>query len=216
MELALADAQLSPADVSHINAHGTSTPLNDLAEAIAVREVFGDDAPPTTSIKGHLGHSLAAAGALEGVASVVTLLNQTIPPTAGTTDVDPQIGLDVVIGEPRPADDRRRALELLWLWWSQRQRGLSSVSRLARGSTRRGGAQRRRCRTPSVALAMNSPSSTGSFRPPTSRPRRARRRPNRVVLHDVDHVGGRQTARGDDRRADLLRRGRAPGSPSSE
>jgi 3-oxoacyl-[acyl-carrier-protein] synthase II len=103
MELALEDAQLSPADVSHINAHGTSTPLNDLAEAIAVREVFGDDAPPTTSIKGHLGHSLGAAGALEGVASVLTLQNQLIPPTAGTTVVDPQIALDVVIGEPRPA-----------------------------------------------------------------------------------------------------------------
>ena len=104
MELALADAGISAADVSHINAHGTSTPLNDLAEAIAVRRVFGDDAPPVTSIKGHLGHSLAAAGALEGVASVLSLVNQTIPPTAGTTEVDPEIALDVVIGEPRSAD----------------------------------------------------------------------------------------------------------------
>jgi 3-oxoacyl-[acyl-carrier-protein] synthase II len=104
MELALADAQLTPSDVSHINAHGTSTPLNDLAEAIAVRHVFGDDAPPTTSIKGHLGHSLGAAGALEGVASVLTLQNQLIPPTAGTTVIDPEIALDVVIGEPRVAD----------------------------------------------------------------------------------------------------------------
>lgn len=104
MELALEDAQLSPGDVSHINAHGTSTPLNDLAEAVAVRHVFGDRAPATTSIKGHLGHSLAAAGALEGVVSVLTLQNQLIPPTAGTTVVDPQIDLDVVIGEPRMAD----------------------------------------------------------------------------------------------------------------
>ncbi|HEY1763134.1 MAG TPA: beta-ketoacyl-ACP synthase II [Acidimicrobiales bacterium] len=104
MELALEDAQLTPADVSHINAHGTSTPLNDFAEAVAVRKVFGDDAPPTTSIKGHLGHSLGAAGALEGVASVLTLQHQLIPPTAGTTVVDPEIALDVVIGEPRPAD----------------------------------------------------------------------------------------------------------------
>ena len=47
-----------PSDVSHINAHGTSTPLNDFAESVAVHQVFGDDAPPTTSIKGHLGHSL--------------------------------------------------------------------------------------------------------------------------------------------------------------
>ncbi len=104
MELALADAEISIDHVSHINAHGTSTPLNDLAESVAVRRVFGDDAPPVTSIKGHLGHSLAAAGALEGVASVLTLINQTIPPTAGTTVVDPDVNLDVVVGEPRRAN----------------------------------------------------------------------------------------------------------------
>jgi 3-oxoacyl-[acyl-carrier-protein] synthase II len=104
MELALADAGVTPAEVSHINAHGTSTELNDLAEAVAVRHVFGEHAPPVTSIKGHLGHSLAAAGALEGVASVLTLLHQEIPPTAGTTELDPRIELDVVLGEPRAAD----------------------------------------------------------------------------------------------------------------
>ncbi len=104
MELALEDAQITPGDVSHINAHGTSTPLNDLAEAVAVHHVFGTPGPPVTSIKGHLGHSLAAAGALEGVASVMTLLRQLIPPTAGTTKVDPEIDLDVVTGAPRAAD----------------------------------------------------------------------------------------------------------------
>jgi 3-oxoacyl-[acyl-carrier-protein] synthase II len=104
MELALSDANVTPNDVSHINAHGTSTQLNDLAESVAMHKVFGASVPPVTSIKGHLGHSLAAAGALEGVASVLTLLNQTIPPTAGTTDVDPEVGLDVVIGGPRSAD----------------------------------------------------------------------------------------------------------------
>ena len=104
MNLALADAGITARDVSHINAHGTSTPLNDYAESVAVHQVFGDDAPPTTSIKGHLGHSLAAAGALEGVASVLTLQNQLIPPTAGTTIVDPEVNLDVVIGEARKAD----------------------------------------------------------------------------------------------------------------
>ena len=103
MHLALEDAGVTPSEVSHINAHGTSTPLNDLAESVAVHAVFGDDAPPVTSIKGHLGHSLAAAGALEGVASVLTLINQVIPPTAGTTKIDPEIGLDVVIGEARAA-----------------------------------------------------------------------------------------------------------------
>ena len=58
-ELGLRGRRASPpSDVSHINAHGTSTPLNDLAESVAVHQVFGDDAPATTSIKGHLGHSL--------------------------------------------------------------------------------------------------------------------------------------------------------------
>ncbi|HEV2427680.1 MAG TPA: beta-ketoacyl-[acyl-carrier-protein] synthase family protein [Acidimicrobiales bacterium] len=104
MELALEDAQITPGDVSHINAHGTSTPLNDLAEAVAVHEVFGVPGPPVTSVKGHLGHSLAAAGALEGVASVLTLQRQLIPPTAGTTKVDPEIDLDVVTGGPRAAE----------------------------------------------------------------------------------------------------------------
>jgi 3-oxoacyl-[acyl-carrier-protein] synthase II len=104
MNTALADAGITAADVSHINAHGTSTPLNDFSESVAVHQVFGDNAPPTTSIKGHLGHSLAAAGALEGVASVLTLQNQLIPPTAGTTVIDPEINLDIVIGEPRKAD----------------------------------------------------------------------------------------------------------------
>ncbi|OYV23942.1 MAG: beta-ketoacyl synthase [Acidimicrobiales bacterium 20-64-4] len=103
MELALADADLRPEEVSHINAHGTSTPLNDLAEAIAVNHVFGSHRPPVTSIKGHLGHSLGAAGALEGVVSVMSLVHQEIPPTAGTTDVDPAIDLDVVLGAPRSA-----------------------------------------------------------------------------------------------------------------
>jgi 3-oxoacyl-[acyl-carrier-protein] synthase II len=104
MELALSDANVTADDVSHINAHGTSTQLNDLAESVAMHKVFGPNVPPVTSIKGHLGHSLAAAGALEGVASVLTLLNQTIPPTAGTTDVDPEVALDVVIGGPRPGE----------------------------------------------------------------------------------------------------------------
>ncbi len=102
MELALADADISAGEVSHINAHGTSTPLNDLAESVAMRHVFANKVPPVTSVKGHLGHSLSAAGALEGVVSVLTLRHQMIPPTAGTVNVDPAIGLDVVTKSPRP------------------------------------------------------------------------------------------------------------------
>jgi 3-oxoacyl-(acyl-carrier-protein) synthase len=71
-----------------------------LAESVAVRRVFGAHRPLVTSVKGHLGHSLGAAGALEGVVSVQTLRNQVIPPTAGTTEVDPAIDLDVVLGAP--------------------------------------------------------------------------------------------------------------------
>ena len=68
MRLALDDAGLAPGDIRQINAHGTSTPLNDAAEAAAVVGVFGPDAPPpVTSIKGVTGHSLGAAGALEVV-----------------------------------------------------------------------------------------------------------------------------------------------------
>jgi 3-oxoacyl-[acyl-carrier-protein] synthase II len=106
IRLALADAGIEPGDVGHVNAHGTSTPLNDLAEARALHAVFGDDVPPVTSVKGYLGHSLGAAGAIEAVVSVLTVADAVIPPTAGTTDVDPTVGLDVVLGAPRPLERR--------------------------------------------------------------------------------------------------------------
>ena len=101
MELALADAGLSPAEVAHVNAHGTSTPLNDLAEAQAIRKVFGAAAPPVTSIKGVTGHALGAAGAIEAVAVALTIDRRLIPPTAGLEEVDPEIELDLV-RQPRP------------------------------------------------------------------------------------------------------------------
>jgi 3-oxoacyl-[acyl-carrier-protein] synthase II len=96
MRLALDDAGAEPRDVAHVNAHGTSTVQNDAAEAVAIRSVFGTDAPPVTSVKGVLGHSIGAAGALEAVASVLTITSATIPPTANYTEPDPDIDLDVV------------------------------------------------------------------------------------------------------------------------
>jgi 3-oxoacyl-[acyl-carrier-protein] synthase II len=102
MELALEDAGLTPKDIVHINAHGTSTPLNDLSEARAIHKVFGEPGPPVTSTKGLTGHALGGAGAIEGVASALTLYHRVIPPTAGLEQPDPEIGLDVVAGEPRP------------------------------------------------------------------------------------------------------------------
>jgi len=101
MELAILDADLTISDIGHINAHGTSTPLNDLAESKAIVSLFGDAAPPVTSAKGVTGHSLGGAGALEAVASVVALDRDAIPPTWGLQEIDPEIHLDVVKGEPR-------------------------------------------------------------------------------------------------------------------
>ena len=101
MELALGDAQLSPGDIGHINAHGTSTPLNDLAEAQAIEKVFGSPCPPVTSTKGVTGHALGGAGAIEAVATVVAIDRRLIPPTAGYEQPDPEIHLDVVHGEAR-------------------------------------------------------------------------------------------------------------------
>jgi 3-oxoacyl-[acyl-carrier-protein] synthase II len=102
MEEALADAGVQPSDITHINAHGTSTPLNDLAEATAIRKLFGDHNPPVTSVKGALGHALGAAGALEAVAIALTYERGQIPPTANTVELDPEIDLDIVLKDPRP------------------------------------------------------------------------------------------------------------------
>jgi 3-oxoacyl-[acyl-carrier-protein] synthase II len=102
MELALADAGIAPADVGHINAHGTSTPLNDLAESRAITKVFGEPGPLVTSTKGVTGHGLAAAGAIEAVAAVLTIHHATIPPTAGYEEPDPEITLRIVHGQPAP------------------------------------------------------------------------------------------------------------------
>jgi 3-oxoacyl-[acyl-carrier-protein] synthase II len=101
MEQALLDAQLSPDQIVHINAHGTSTPRNDEAEAEAVSKVFGTPGPALTSIKGITGHSLGASGSLEAVALALTFEHQTIPPTAGLTELDPNIHIDVVRDLPR-------------------------------------------------------------------------------------------------------------------
>jgi 3-oxoacyl-[acyl-carrier-protein] synthase II len=102
MELALLDAQLSAADITHVNAHGTSTPKNDEAEAEAVTKVFGSPGPALTSIKGITGHSLGASGSLEAVALALSFEHRTIPPTAGLTELDPALHIDVVTGTPRP------------------------------------------------------------------------------------------------------------------
>lgn len=102
MQLALADAGLTPADIAHINAHGTSTPLNDAAEADAIGAVFGSGGPAVTSTKGVTGHALGAAGAIEAIAVLLAMEHRLIPPTACTTAVDAELfPIDLVLGEPR-------------------------------------------------------------------------------------------------------------------
>jgi 3-oxoacyl-[acyl-carrier-protein] synthase II len=101
MRLALEDADLQPGDIRQINAHGTSTPLNDAAEAEAVEVVFGPNSPPMTSGKGVTGHALGAAGALEAAAVLLSMQRRLIPPTAGTKQLSPDMHVDLVIGEPR-------------------------------------------------------------------------------------------------------------------
>ena len=103
MRLALEEAGVEPADVTHVNAHGTSTPLNDMAEAMAMQTVFGENGPKVTSTKGITGHALGAAGAIEAVAVVMAMQKGLIPPTAGYTTPDPEMpAIDLVAGEPAP------------------------------------------------------------------------------------------------------------------
>jgi len=102
MQRALRDAGVEPADVVQVNAHGTSTPLNDRAEALALHRVFGEHVPPVTAPKGVLGHMVSSAGTAEAIACCLSLTNAVIPPTANFTEPDPGLDLDVVAGSPRP------------------------------------------------------------------------------------------------------------------
>lgn len=106
MELALAEAGTAATEIGQINAHGTSTPLNDAAEATAIAKVFGALAPPVVSTKGVTGHALGAAGALEAAAVLLSMEKRLIPPTAGLVNLDEEITIDVVQGEPRAWEPR--------------------------------------------------------------------------------------------------------------
>lgn len=103
MTEALKDAHVAPADVDYINAHGTSTPLNDRTETIAIRNAFGVEAKriPITSTKSQTGHLLGAAGAVEAAATILVLRNGVIPATINLEDPDPDCDLDYVADGPR-------------------------------------------------------------------------------------------------------------------
>jgi 3-oxoacyl-[acyl-carrier-protein] synthase II len=96
IDIALRSADLEPSDIAHINAHATSTPQGDLAEALAIRAALGDatSGAIVTSTKSMTGHLLGAAGALESVATILALKNRTVPPTINLDDPE-DIGLDI-------------------------------------------------------------------------------------------------------------------------
>jgi 3-oxoacyl-[acyl-carrier-protein] synthase II len=106
MQLALNNAQLNPSNIGYINAHGTSTPLNDKCETQAIKTVFGDLAYdiPVSSTKSMTGHLLGGAGAIEALFCIKSLLDNILPPTINYEFPDPECDLDYVPNKPRPAN----------------------------------------------------------------------------------------------------------------
>ena len=100
MGKALATAGLAATDVGHVNAHATSTPIGDTAEAASIRRAIGEH-PVVTAPKSSMGHLLGAAGAVESIVTVLSLHEGVIPPTTNLNELDPAIDLDIVTGEPR-------------------------------------------------------------------------------------------------------------------
>jgi len=103
---ALEDAGATPADLVYVNAHGTSTPLNDSAETVALKTALGEDAYrlPISSTKSAIGHLLGAAGAVEAIATILALRARVIPPTLGLEQPDPELDLDYVPIRARPLE----------------------------------------------------------------------------------------------------------------
>ncbi len=108
MQLALKDAEIEPGEVDYINAHGTSTKLNDITESSAIADIFGDHAKNImiNSTKSMTGHLLGAAGAVEAIVVALSIENQEVHPTLNYTESEPELaelGLDIVAGESRKA-----------------------------------------------------------------------------------------------------------------
>lgn len=105
METAIKAAGLGTADIKYVNAHGTSTPLGDVAETRALKRVFGADVKklPVSSTKSSIGHLLGASGGVEAIATILAIRNNTLPPTINLEDPDPECDLDYVPNTPRDA-----------------------------------------------------------------------------------------------------------------
>lgn len=106
MKMAIDEAEITPKEVSYINAHGTSTPVNDKSETAGIKAVFGEDAykVPVSSTKSMTGHLLGAAGAIEAIVCVKALEEGFIPPTIGYKNADPECDLDYVPNQGRKAE----------------------------------------------------------------------------------------------------------------
>ena len=102
---ALADAGVTPADITHVNAHGTSTVLNDRAEATALTRVFGPHTPPVTAVKGATGHLIGASGAVECIVSIMSAQRRVAPPISGLGTPDSDLAIDAIVGVPRSLRD---------------------------------------------------------------------------------------------------------------
>lgn len=100
MALALEDARLLPSDIGYINAHGTSTPQNDLSESRAIHRVFSEAKVPVSSTKGHMGHLVAACGAVEAILCIQALRDGLLPPTLNLDDPDPECAISHIRGAP--------------------------------------------------------------------------------------------------------------------
>jgi 3-oxoacyl-[acyl-carrier-protein] synthase II len=107
IESALADAGIAADDVDYVNAHGTSTPLNDRSETVAIKIALGDHAReiPVSSTKSSIGHLLGAAGAVEAIATIASLRERVVAPTLGLEQPDEGLDLDFVPGQARPLAD---------------------------------------------------------------------------------------------------------------
>jgi 3-oxoacyl-[acyl-carrier-protein] synthase II len=106
IELALRTAHVSPGDIQYVNAHGSSTPLNDSTETLAIKAVFGDRAGrlSISGTKGYYGHALGASGAIETVICALASARRWLPPTVNLVAPDPACDLDYLPGEGREAD----------------------------------------------------------------------------------------------------------------
>ncbi len=106
MRIAIADAGLTPEAIDYVNAHGTSTPLNDRAETVAIKAALGEHAQriPVSSTKSAIGHLLGAAGAVEAIATLYALQEKVAPPTLGYEEAEEDLDLDYVPGRAKPLD----------------------------------------------------------------------------------------------------------------